>query len=95
MNFTYYFFQTWMSSVINFSALINHVTNENRFYERHETSCDMPPKKDMVHFIYLNRKATFNNRKLMNNLAFVVPTFACHVTLEVFGVGIIPYTCMG
>ena len=26
-----------MSSVINFSALINHVTNENRFYGRHET----------------------------------------------------------
>ena len=26
-----------MSSVINFSALINHVTNKNRFYERHET----------------------------------------------------------
>ena len=43
-----------MSSVINFSALINHVTNENRFYERHETSCDMSAKKDMVHFIYLN-----------------------------------------
>ena len=34
-----------MSSVIIFSALINRVTNENRFYERHETSCDMSPKK--------------------------------------------------
>ena len=37
-----------------FSALINHVTNESPFYERHETSCDNSPKKDMNHFIYLN-----------------------------------------
>ena len=34
-----------MSSVIIFSALINRVTNENRFYERHKSSCDMSPKK--------------------------------------------------
>ena len=34
-----------MPSVIIFSALINRVTKENRFYERQETSCDMPPKK--------------------------------------------------
>ena len=39
-----------------YSALINHVTNENRFYERHETSRDMSPKKDVKHFIYLNSK---------------------------------------
>ena len=26
---------------------INHVTNENHFYERHETSCDMSPRKDV------------------------------------------------
>ena len=45
-----------MSFVIHFSALINHVTNENRFYERHETACDMSPKKDMNLFIYLNSK---------------------------------------
>ena len=38
-----------MSSVIIFSALINHVTNENRFYERHETACDMSPKKSPEH----------------------------------------------
>ena len=34
-----------MSFDIIFSALINHVTNENRFYRRHETACDMSPKK--------------------------------------------------
>ena len=40
-----------MSSVINISALINHVTSENRFfYERHETSCDMSPKKGYESF---------------------------------------------
>ena len=33
-----------MPSVIIFSALINRVTNENRFYERQKTSCDMSPK---------------------------------------------------
>ena len=38
------FGQTSMYSVIHFSALINHVTNENRFYERYETFCDMPLK---------------------------------------------------
>ena len=45
-----------MSSIISFAALINHVTNENRFYEKHENSCDMSPKKDVSHFIYLNSK---------------------------------------
>ena len=40
----------------NFFALINHVTKENRFYERHETSCDMSPKIDVNHFTYLNLK---------------------------------------
>ena len=34
-----------MPSVIIFSALINRVTKENRFYERQKTSCDMSPKK--------------------------------------------------
>ena len=34
-----------MSPVMTFSALINRVTNENRFYERHETFHDMSPKK--------------------------------------------------
>ena len=34
-----------MSSVIDFSTVINHVTNENHFYEKHETSSDMSPKK--------------------------------------------------
>ena len=43
---------------LNFSALINHVAKENRFYKRHETSCDMSPKKkkDMNPSIYLNSK---------------------------------------
>ena len=45
-----------MSSVINFVALINHVTKGIGFYERHETSCDMSPKNDLDHFICLNSK---------------------------------------
>ena len=47
---------------------------------------DMSPKKkkEMSHFIYFEcknisiTKATFNNSKFMNNMAFVVPIqFAC------------------
>ena len=45
-----------MPSVIIFSALINRVTKENRFYERQKTSCDMSPKKRYNHLIYLNLK---------------------------------------
>ena len=72
-----------MSSVIIFSALINRVTNENRFYERHKSSCDMSPKKrnesfDISEFKNISvTKATFNNRKFMNNPAFVVPIHVC------------------
>ena len=77
------FGQTSMYSVIHFSTLINHVTNENRFYERYETFCDMPLKirYESFHIFELKKilitKATFNNRKLMNNLAFVVPIHVC------------------
>ena len=44
-----------MSSVINFSALINQETNENRFNMKDmklPVTCHQ--KKDMNHFIYLN-----------------------------------------
>ena len=68
--------------------MINHVTNENRFFMKDMKLPDMSPKKqDMDHFIYLNSKylitkAAFNNRKFMNNLAFVDQIhvqFACQV----------------
>ena len=40
-----------MSSVINFSALIKHVINENRFFMKdYETSSDMSPKKGYESF---------------------------------------------
>ena len=50
-----FFGQTCMSSVINFSALINQETNENRFNMKDmklPVTCHQ--KKDMNHFIYLN-----------------------------------------
>ena len=46
-----------MSCVINFSTLINHVTNKNRFFMKDmklPVTCHQ--KKDMNHFIYLNSK---------------------------------------
>ena len=47
-----------MSCVINFYALINHVTNDNRFFMK---DMKLPvtshqKKKDLNHFIYLNSK---------------------------------------
>ena len=35
---------------------MNHLTNEKRFYKGHGTSCDMSPKTDVNHFMYLNSK---------------------------------------
>ena len=45
-----------MSLVINFSAFINHVTDENRFDERLETSSDMSPMKRYESFHILKFK---------------------------------------
>ena len=50
-----------MSLDINFSALINHVTNENHFYERHENSCDVTQKKIWV-ILYIWIQKYLNNK---------------------------------
>ena len=72
-----------MSPVIIFSTLINRVTNENRLWKTWNFPWHVT-KKEMNHLICLNlkifkyiTKATFNNRKFMNNPAFVVPIHVC------------------
>ena len=47
----FWFYDSQVKTALNFSALIKQETNENRFfYERHETSCDMSPKKPYESF---------------------------------------------
>ena len=54
-----------MSSVINSSALINHVTKENRFFMKDmKVPVTCHQKKDMNHFINLNSKYLNNKSNI-------------------------------